>query len=495
MKQLFGQGILAVLVTIAALLAQDTVDAGHLIASDLRAGKSADARELLDAALKKSPRDARLWTLNGLALAQLGKQSDALASYKTALRLSPEYVPALESAAEIEFKMADPGAAELVRRLLKIRPNDKTSHAMVAAITFERGECEAAGREFALSQESASRSSSLEELGSCMVKHKRTAEAIPVFKTISELNPADEQSLYKLAVVQFLAKKYGDVLSSLRPLLAGTQPNADALELAAETYQAASDPQRAMDALQQAIAGNPDLPRYYVEFANLCLAHGASPLGIEVLNAGLQRIPDSAALYLARGLLFSELAQYEKGEADFNTAERLDPGVEFASAIRGLAELQQNKLGDAEALIRERLRSHPDDALLHYLLAEVLIKKAVAPGSPEFQEALNAATKSVQLQPSLEAARNVLGRLYLEQGNTDGAIEQSRMALRSNPNDATALYRLVLALRKAGKTEEVPALLNRLIALRAQAQRKDAAEREYVVAGDQPGTRNQSAQR
>jgi tetratricopeptide (TPR) repeat protein len=463
------------------LFAQNPADIGHLVASDLATGKYTEARELLDSALKKSPRDARLWTLNGLALVRLGNQRDALASYKTALQISPDYLPALESAAEIEYETGDAGAAELLRQILKVRPADKTSHAMLAAIAFKRGECETAAHEFAQSEESASTASELGELGACLVKRKRPAEAVSVFQRVSQLEPQDQRALYNLAVVQFLAGRYNEVITTLRPILTKPSPDADALELAGEAYEAISDTQHAMNALLQAVNSNPDISRYYVEFANLCLAHGASQSGIAVLNAGLRRLPDSASLYLARGLLFSELAQYEKGEVDFNTAEVLDPNVEFGSAIRGLAELQQNNLADAERMVRERLRVHENDALLYYLLAEILIKKGAALGSPEFSEALNSAKKAVDLQPNLAVANDVLARLYLEQGKTNEAIEQSRQALRSNPKDTTALYRLILALRKTNKTEQVPALVKQLLALRGQAQREEGTERKYTA--------------
>lgn len=463
------------------LSAQNPSDVGHLVASDLATGKYTEARELLDTALKKSPRDARLWTLNGLALVRLGNQRAALVSYKTALQISPDYLPALESAAEIEYETADAGAAELLRRILRVRPADKTSHGMLAAIAFKQGKCETAAKEFAQSQQSAPPASALEELGACLVKQKRAAEAVSVFQRLSELQPGDENALYKLAVVQFLAGHYGDVITTLRPMLAKPAPDADALELAGEAYEAASDTPHAMDALLQAINSMPDNSRYYVELANLCLAHGASQVGITVLNTGLHRLPGSAPLYLARGLLFSELAQYDKGEADFDTAEVLDPNVEFGSAIRGLAELQQHNLGDAERIVRERLRTHEKDGFLYYLLAEILIKKGAAHGTPEFNEALNSAKKAVDLQPNLAVANDVLARLYFEEGKTNEAIEQSRQALRSNPKDTTALYRLILALRKANKTEEVPAFVKQLLALRGQAQQDEASERKYTA--------------
>ena len=45
------------------------------------------------------------------------------------------------------------------------------------------------------------------------------------------------------------------------------------------------------------------------------------------MTAGLSHLPREAQLYLARGLLYGELAQYDKAEADFGTAASLDPSI------------------------------------------------------------------------------------------------------------------------------------------------------------------------
>lgn len=462
-----------------AILAQDSTDIGHEIVSDLRAGKFAEATDLLHRALKESPRDARLWTLNGLALVRLGKQNDALASYNRALQLSPDYLPALEGAAQIEFETGRPKLAATLHRILTIDPNNASAHSMLASIAFKQGDCKTAREEWTKSRPAATEAEALREFGACLVTHKRLAEAISVFDHLATLQPGNPSAQYDLALVHFLAGHYKEVIAILAP--ATTRPaDADALELLAEAYESTSQTPRAKAALQRAIDLNPSVARYYLDFANICQTHGDFQQGIAMLNAGLRQMPDSPPLYLARGLLYSELAEYQKGEDDMNTAERLDPNVALGSAVRGLAELQQNDLGKAEKTVRERLRIHPGDGFLYYLLAEILLRKGAAPGSPEFDEAFRAAFKSVELRPGLTVSRDTLARLYLEQGKPEQAIEQSRLALKNNPSDQVALYHLIQALRKAGRTEELPAAVKQLATLREQGQKQEAVQRRLA---------------
>lgn len=477
----------AVFLCIPLLSEQKTADIGHVIASALQAGDYTHARELAERALKKSPRDARLWTLDAVALVRLGEANKARAAFRRALEISPDYVPALEGAAKMEFEAENGDATPFLRRILKVRPDDQTSHAMLAVIAFRQGDCEAAREEYARSHPGATQEiQALEEFGACLVKQKRTLESAPVFERLRELQPGNEKALYDAAVVQFLVGRYNSVITMLGPTLTETS-DTDALELLGEAYEAVSDTNRAVASLRQAIAINPNVTRYYGDLAYIFLAHRDFQLGLDILNVGLQRMPAAAPLYVARGILYSELAQYDKGERDFKTAEQLDPNVELVSAAHGLADLQRNDLPEAEKTVRERLRQHPDDAFLYYLLAEILRRKGAAPGSAEFEEAVTAARKSVELKPEFVLGRDLLGGLYLEEGKIDDAIEQSRFASRVDPADEAALYHLIVALRRSGKTDEIPELLTELVRLRKQTRTKESLERKRLAVESMPG--------
>ena len=110
-------------------------------------------------------------------------------------------------------------------------------------------------------------------------------------------------------------------------------------------------------------------------------------------------------------------------------------------------------------------------------------------GSPEFQEAVDAASRAVELKPSFFLARDVLSRLYLESGQIDRAIEQCRLALRDNPLDATALYRLIRALQKSGRpaaAQEIQTLLKRFNEVRDELRKQEDEEARYKLVEGAP---------
>jgi tetratricopeptide (TPR) repeat protein len=121
-----------------------------------------------------------------------------------------------------------------------------------------------------------------------------------------------------------------------------------------------------------------------------------------------------------------------------------------------------------------------------YLLADILAQKGADPGTPEYETALASARRAVALQPALAPARGVLAKLQLQAGQYRDAIEQCRRALEIDPNDQTALYRLIQALRKSGDKSEIPTLLKRLASVREQAAKEERERYRYKLVLGEP---------
>ena len=200
-----------------------------------------------------------------------------------------------------------------------------------------------------------------------------------------------------------------------------------------------------------------------------------------MINVGLQVEPSAAPLYVARGVLYVQLAKYEQAEDDFEKAEQLEPNRQIASVAKGLEEAQANDPDRALATVRSKLASKPNDPYLLYLRADILAQSGPAPGSPTFQTALRSAKRAVALQPALVPARNVLAKLYLQANQNEAAIEQCREILKLDPKDQTALYHLIQALRKTGNKQELPDLLKRLAELRAESTKEEMQHNRYKL--------------
>jgi tetratricopeptide (TPR) repeat protein len=455
------------------------------ISSALRAKDFDRAVELSRSARQQFPNDAQLWTLEAIALASKGESKTALAAFQQALKIAPNYPAALEGAAQIEYQAGSLTAVPLLNHLLQLRPGDPTSHAMLAVLEYQHGNCQAAVPHFEKAGSLLdSQIDAVHAYGVCLVKVKQFDRAAKVFEHAVSLHPDDPRERHLLASIQLMAHKPQDALASLGPQLQSNPPDADTLELASAAYEDANETPKAVSTLRQAILLDPNNVNLYLDFANLSFAHQSFQVGIDVVSDGIGLHPQAAPLYLARGVLYVQLALYDKAEADFEKAHELDPRQSLSSAAQGMAAIQANDLDRALTTVQTKLTRKPNDALLLYLQADILAQKGAEPGTPEFQTAMRSAKKSVTLQPTLAEARGVLAKLYMQAGQYPEAIEQCQKALEIDPKDQTAVYRLIQALRKTGNKSEIPELLKRLAQLREQASKEERERNRYKLVED-----------
>jgi tetratricopeptide (TPR) repeat protein len=255
------------------------------------------------------------------------------------------------------------------------------------------------------------------------------------------------------------------------------------MRLAAAVYEANKDTPNAVRILRDAIVKDPLQTALYADFAELAMDHQSFQTGVEMINAGLKLQPDAAPLYVARGVLYVQLADYEKAEADFEKAEELDPKQGMSGAAQSMLAEEQNQNDPERALatVRAKLVKQPEEAFLWYLQAAILSQKSPESGSTEFQEGLNSAKRAVTLQPSLTAAHNVLAKYYLDSGQNEVAVKECRIVLEKDPSDQSALYHLVIALRKTESQAEIPDLLKRLAKARQEATRQEGERNRYKL--------------
>jgi tetratricopeptide (TPR) repeat protein len=480
-ERMLQAGLLACFAGLA-LFAQNSTDPVSAASAALRSRRFADALQILQPVLQKDPGNKQLWMLQGLAYLGQEKKTDALTSFRTALKISPDYLPALEGAAQIEFDSGSQAAVPLLEHVLRLKPDDATSHAMLAVIASRHGDCSTAIQHFDKSSAlTNSQPAALQQEGICLVKLKQLERAITVFQKFLELNPEDMRARSQLAAAQLMAETPKDAISTLAPLLKTDAPDARVWRLASAAYEASGDTPGAVRLLREAIVKEPRNTDLYLDFAKLSMDHQSSDVGIEMINSGLKVEPDSAPLYLARGILFVQLARYDQAEADFDKANSLDPAGSMASVAQGLQAVQSNDPERALATVRAKLAKNPNDAYLLYLQADILAQKGTEPGSASFQEAIASAKKAVNLQPSLTAPRDVLAKLYLQAGQYELAIEQCRKTLEIDPKDQAAVYHLIQGLRKTQAKSEIPNLLRRLAELRAESSKQEGERNRYKL--------------
>jgi len=408
----------------------------------LRAHEYPKALEMAQALVQAQPRDPKAWTLKGAALSGLGQVEEALRAYHRALELQPDYLAALEGAAQLEYQAGSPQAKESLERILRFDPANETAHSMLASLAFRQMQCATVVWHYERAQSAIAKNpAALMQFGVCLVNTRKLEDARPVFERLLALQPDDWHNRYNLGLIQYLTQQYPASIQTLQPLVNGTAPEEEALNLIAAAYEANHETPSAAAALRRATVIAPKDVRNYLDLATLCMDHLSFQVGVDIVTAGLKVLPDSPELYTERAVLYAQLMKYDEAEADFETANQLQPQQAFASVGLGIALLERNDTQRSLEVIRARLKGSPDEPTLNYLLAEVLARRGAAPGTPEFQEAEAAAQRAVKAKPAFAPAHDVLSRLYLRAGDGARSITESRLALRLDPTERAASQR------------------------------------------------------
>ena len=466
----------------SAAWAQDLAQRIGAINAALHNREFEAALELLRPTLQMEPRNELLWTMQGKAYTGEGRDKEALASFGNALRIAPDYIPALQGKAQIDFDAGSAAAIPVLQHLLRLRSDDKTSHGMLAVLEYRQGNCAAAAPQF--EKAGALFDGQIDVLHAhaiCMVRLKKIDRAAEIFERALALEPDNGQERKLVASIQLMARQPKAAISTLDPMLGAGKPDVEALELASEAYEATNQTDQAVDLLKQAINLDPANVSLYLHFADISSVHQSFQVGINVVNDGISQQPKAAPLYFARGVLYVQTGQFDQGQADFEKAYALDPRQSLSVAAQGLAAVEENDLDKALATVQAKLKTKPNDPTLLYLEADVLAKKEVEPGTPEFQLAVRSAKQALALRPGLGPAHAVLAKLYLGADQYPEAIEQCKKALEIDPKDQTSLYRMIQALRKTGNNTEVPVLLKRLATIRQQTTKEEMERYRYKL--------------
>jgi tetratricopeptide (TPR) repeat protein len=218
--------------------------------------------------------------------------------------------------------------------------------------------------------------------------------------------------------------KFDDALNGLNEM---SKTNPTARNLSHEfgvTYYRKGDYGNAVDALQRAMAENPD-DKEATQLIGLSLY--------------LSNKPAEAIPYLVKVQLW-----YPSASVD-------------ASYILGVAYIQTKDYASARRAFAKMFQVPPDSAAAYLFTARLLLRLDFAPIAEEYGK------KAVELDAKLPLAHQVLGELYLYENKLPEATAQFEQELAINPGNPAAYYKLADAYSRAQKFDEAEKLLQRSI--------------------------------
>ncbi len=434
----------------------------------LREGRPAESEELLRKSLRENPGLAGAHFRLGLLLADRRDLAAAIGELRAAISIAPrqpQYVLALG----------------MVYREAGNR--DEALNAFRRVLSLEPGHAEAAPWAAEIARET-----------------NQDAEALSILEKAFARNP-DPRTARALAECYVLADRPAKAAALLRDTLTRNPQNAPVMLALGEMLAAdLSTRGEAGKLLRAAVKAAPQSAASRFALGNYLLAEGpALEAATHLREAARLRPQDSRIRYsLARALLKS--GQAEEGQAELAAFRRQAEEEEqrksrhrrFEQAYqRGLQAVQRNDLPTARQALQEALLASPEApayALLSKVLysvdrvseAAVALEQAIRlePGNGEYrylrglfrlrqkqwQEALADLRAAEALLPSLADIYNQKGNALAALGMWQEAAAAYRQAADREPEEASYLLNLSLALKSAGRlgeSEEVRARYER----------------------------------
>ncbi|WP_291987176.1 XrtA/PEP-CTERM system TPR-repeat protein PrsT [Candidatus Accumulibacter sp. ACC007] len=469
------------------------------------AGLNADAGDLLaalamiDTALAKSPALYAGWQLKGRILEAQKRPDLALAAYRKALEISPDYLPAHWAVLALLLDQGKSEDAGGQLALLQARaPKHPQTFYFEALLAVSR-------KDFA-----AARNASQQQLG--MVPNDTAGLLLGGYidtqlgsyvqaekQLLKVLKDSPNQALARLTLVRsyLLSRQPSKAMDALKPMLENAASNADVLALAGEVYAQNGDTTAAVGYFEKAAALDPTSAERRTDLALSRMASGEGERGLRELEqsaasdtgiradlaliaTSLQRRNYDAALaavvalekkqadtpvpHKLRGTVLAARGDMAGARRSFERAAALDAGDFGAAASLARLDLADKKPDAAKKRFESVLAKDPKNVQAMLAMAELRARGGEGAG-----EVAALIDEAVSANPVDAAPRLALIAHYLRSNEPKKAITATQAALAALPERPEILEAAGQAYQAAGDSNQAKAMYLKLAQLRPRS--------------------------
>ncbi|MDD2540981.1 MAG: tetratricopeptide repeat protein [Desulfuromonadaceae bacterium] len=419
-----------------------------------------------DEALKSFPNDVELHAGRAAAYVQLGQYDKAEQEFVLLKSLQPKEVKYQQGLADVYRRSGrlDLAIKELQASLLDNSSN-KEGHRLLAEALMEKGEREAARKEYLLAGVDVTiNPEDFASKGDGFMKVHEFGQAISAYQTALKGRPAWLDVQYKLGKAQMSAGRDDDAIATLTSLIkAGFNDGAVFFDLGL-LHERSGQLDEAISAFRLSLIHDPDNVNSHRRLAEIFTSRGSfteaadqyrellrlredNPLyhlslgqvygrmkdqknAVREYEATVRLDPDNLEGHRELARLFMHEAQYSKAEHHYNEVLRLDNEDETSRNALITLYVKQKRYDDLTTFIKDWLEKAPNDPQRHYRLGIVYeIKK-------EYDLAVTEYKKSLALQPDNARMMFALGRTYMKSGRLSESREMLEAAKKADPTFA-----------------------------------------------------------
>jgi tetratricopeptide (TPR) repeat protein len=443
----------------------------------------------LTEAEREHPSDARVSNFRGIVLARLGRNGEATAEYRQAIRLDPRMEDAWRNVGFLEWTEHRLDAArEDLQHALDLAPDDGFAHYYLGRVeldawrytrAFQELErsgvpwpadpeflLEAAAGYTALGRQAEAREAlaRLQTLplkdaefvrcgGLLLAVHENDA-AIRLFRSLNRPRPAGAArwAEFDLALAYLLAGRYQEAADQARVFMgvlhsASVPEAAPAWSLLGIAYIHLGENERGVNAFRRAAELAPGQEERWLDLTRELMELGQYAEAIAAVQEGLTHSPTSYALRLRLGAAYLARGRYPDAEAVFR--DLVAVGDPLPTGYIGLAQvlLRAGRAGEAASELAAAQQKLGPNFLISYFRGLALDRSGRLP------EAISAFQEALRLNPKSAEAHLGLGKVELAAGRVSEATAELKQVLAFEPNNVQAQRLLSHAYRQAGDAQ------------------------------------------
>lgn len=437
-------------------------------------------------AAKSAPNAPETRNNYGAILFKSGRKKEAAGEFAASLAVNPNQASALVNLAQIRIGEGNSAAArELFEKAKTIAPDTEILRALIL-ISLGLGEKDRAVREFAEYIAASKTESSANANGSknndisfaeALLAGGLTGEAKIELESVFAGDKRNAGALVLLSKIFIQQKNIAAAGRLLESAVAGGLEDAKIYAALADVYEAGGYFENAIPVMRRAIAKEPENDFYRSRYGLLLVNSKAPAAAVIRLNEALREFPTSARLWFALGIAQFEDNKLTEAQQAFEKALSIDPKLIPALAYSGAVLVEKAQYAEAATVYERAVAVNGKVALLHYLLADTLLKMT----SIDEKRIEASLKRAVALDADLTSAHLTLGRLYFRQSRWSEAAVSFEKAVGLEPERAETFYqlgRVYARLKRAADSQTALANFKRIND--SQKQQKEVDRRELV---------------
>lgn len=462
--------------------------------------------------------------LRGQAHLSLRDNEAAKSQFEQALRIKPDAArPMLGLAAIATLGREFDRAAQLIDRALQAEPDLFEAWLAKGQLNTQRGDYGLAEEAYAgaldRSKNTVNRQMALIGQAEVALAQNKTDDASRIVDTLQQVAPdnfmvgylrgrvfaatADYQSAENelqrvlaqypehtaskllLGVVSYARGNFATAGSYLSSALASDPDNVQARKLLAEIRLRLDQPEDVLSALQPALeGGKPDAVALAMS-AQARLRMGEFDEGIALLERSVESDPDNRDLRIRLAASYLLAEREDEARRLLEEIPEAGDGLPRRELLLFIADIQSDRIGDADARAADMLAAQPADADLNYLIGNTW----VTAGHPERARANY--LQALEINPDYVSALINLARVDAAAGDLDAAESRLTGYLDGHPENVAVLAAMAQVAEIRGDREAMFAWLQRATEAGPEAPApKLMLARYYLINADYQNAEN-----